>query len=204
MHGMAYPDKAIDKAQRQLLCAQHHDSITGTNNEISFVDLMIEYRECASILCDIIENACRFIASGVDVGEREKCVFVFNPLTWERGGKCWFSLPEGFICEGKTVLEDIKGNVYDTVIEGDKGFFIAKKLPAMGYSVYKIRNINTESKVISGTDTVIENAKFRLEIDPSRGGTIVSLYDKKEKNYSFNNDDCFACNNRNFKCCIKF
>ncbi len=182
MHGMSYPDKAIDKAQRQLLCAQHHDSITGTNNEISFIDLMIEYRECASILCDIIEKACRFIAGGADVGDREKCVFVFNPLTWERGGKCWFNVPAGFIPEGRTVLEDIKGNEYDTVIEGTKGYFIAKKLPAMGYSVFRIRNITgEENKIIKGRDTVIENGKFRLEIDPVRGGTVVSLYDKKEK-----------------------
>ncbi len=181
MHGMKYPDRLIDKAQRQLLCAQHHDSITGTNNEISFVDLMIEYRECASILCDVIEKACRFIAGGVSTQEREKCIFVFNPLTWERGGKCFFNVPKGFTPEGKTVLEDTKGNIYDAVIEGDTGYFIAKRLPAMGYSVYKIRSTEGEGRVVRGEDTLIENGRFRLEIDPSKGGTIVSLYDKKEK-----------------------
>lgn len=181
MHGADYPDKAIDKAERQLLCAQHHDSITGTNNEISFVDLMIEYRECASLLCGIIEDACRFIAGGVDVKEREDCIFVFNPLTWERGGKCWFSLPKNFKAESKTVLIDTKGNEYDTVITGDKGFFIAKKLPAMGYSVFRIKNIPDENKIVFGEDCVIENEKFRLEADASRGGAIVSLYDKKNK-----------------------
>lgn len=181
MHGASYPDKAIDKAQRQLLCAQHHDSITGTNNEISFIDLMIEYRECASLLCDIIENACRFIAGGVNISDRDNCIFVFNPLTWERGGKCRFNLPKGFKAEGKTVLCDVKGNEYDTVIEGDTGFFIAKKLPAMGYSVFRIKNIPDENKIITGNDTVIENGKFRLEVDPLKGGTIISLYDKKNK-----------------------
>ncbi len=181
MHGAAYPDKSLDYATRQLLCAQHHDSITGTNNEISFVDLMIEYRECASILCDIIEKACAFIAGGVKTDKREDCVFVFNPLTWERGGICWFNIPEKFAGEKSLYLTDIKGKEYPVITEGEKGRFIAEKLPAMGYSVFRVNKKEEAEEVITGKDTVIENSKFRLQVDPSKGGAIVSLYDKKEK-----------------------
>ncbi len=180
MYGAKYPDKAIDKAQRQLLCAQHHDSITGTNNEISFVDLMIEYRECAALLTDIIEKACRFIAGGIKTHTREECIFVFNPLTWERGGKCWFNIPVNFRNENGAVLVDIKGKEYPAVIEDGKGWFIADKLPAMGYSVFRIKKAD-ELSVIKGNDTFIENSKFRIVTDPLKGGTIVSLYDKREK-----------------------
>lgn len=181
MYGAKYPDKALDKAARQLLCAQHHDSITGTNNEISFIDLMIEYRECAALLCDIIEKACRFIAGGVKTQNREDCIFVFNPLTWDRGGKVWFSVPEKFRCCGFLKLSDIKGNEYTAKTEGDRGWFIAKKLPAMGYSVFRIKGEELTEKLIKAEDTVIENKRFRLEIDPLKGGTIVSLYDKTYK-----------------------
>ncbi|MBQ9946514.1 MAG: hypothetical protein IJO68_08340 [Clostridia bacterium] len=181
MHGADYPDKAIDKATRQLLCAQHHDSITGTNNEISFVDLMIEYRECASLLTDIIERACSFIASGADISDGSDVIFVFNPVTWDRGGKCWFRLPEGFTAEGQQVLTDIKGKEYPAFIEGRNGWFIAEKLPAMGYSIFRIKNTDNELSVTRGRDNTIENNRFRLEVDEERGGTIVSLYDKKEK-----------------------
>lgn len=180
MYGAKYPDKALDKAVRQLLCAQHHDSITGTNNEISFIDLMIEYRECASLLCDIIEKACRFIAGGVKTENRETAVFVFNPLTWDRGGKVWFNIPEKFKGSDFLTLTDIRGQEYTAVSEGERGWFIAKKLPAMGYSVFRIRE-KTEEAVIKGKDTVIENRFFRLEVDASRGGSIVSLYDKAHK-----------------------
>lgn len=181
MYGASYPDKALDKAMRQLLCAQHHDSITGTNNEISFIDLMIEYRECTAILCDIIEKACRFIASGVNTEKRDECIFVFNPLTWERGSKCYFNVPEKFKGHKKLKLTDLKGREYDAVIEGSRGYFVPQKLPAMGYSVFRVALASDELAVIKGKDTVIENNKFRLEIDPMRGGTIISLYDKKEK-----------------------
>ncbi len=51
--GAKYPEKALDKAWRQLLCGQHHDSITGTNNEVSFVALMVQYREAAELAAGI-------------------------------------------------------------------------------------------------------------------------------------------------------
>ncbi len=181
MYGACYPDKALDKAARQLLCAQHHDSITGTNNEISFIDLMIEYRECAALLCDIIEKACRFIAGGVKTENREECIFVFNPLTWDRGGKVWFTVPEKFRCEGFLTLTDIKGNEYTAKVDGEKGWFVAKKLPSMGYSVFRISRKDCGEVLIKGNDTVIENRFFRIEADPSKGGSIVSLYDKVHK-----------------------
>ncbi len=180
MYGKAYPDKAIDKAQRQLLCAQHHDSVTGTNNEISFIDLMIEYRECAHILTEIIEDACSFIASLVKTDAREDCVFVFNPLTWDRGGKCCFNVPEKYKNEKYLTLTDIKGRQYCAEVNEGRGMFYAVKLPAMGYSVFRVSSNTSEAKT-EAEDTVIENQRFRIVCDPERGGTIVSLYDKKAK-----------------------
>ena len=84
LYGAQYPEKALDKAWRQILCAQHHDSITGTNNEISFVDLMIEYREAVELAANIVDSAVAFIASGVNVQGAGEPVFVFNPLTHSR------------------------------------------------------------------------------------------------------------------------
>ena len=83
LYGAQVPEKALDKAWRQLLCAQHHDSITGTNNEISFVDLMIEYREAVELAAGCVDKALAFLASGVKT-QAEHPVFVFNPLTHDR------------------------------------------------------------------------------------------------------------------------
>jgi len=83
LYGAQYPEKALDKAWRQILCAQHHDSVTGTNNEISYVDLMIEYREAVELAADCVDKAIAFLASGVKT-QADRPVFVFNPLTHDR------------------------------------------------------------------------------------------------------------------------
>ena len=181
LHGAAYPELTLDKAWRQLLCAQHHDSITGTNNEISFIDLMIEYRECAELAASVVESAAKYIASGIKIADMKNAVVVFNPCTWERTGECEFILPEGFNAEF-AVITDTKGRDYPVEIKDGKGFFIPEKLPACGYSLFRLRAAENESCAhVYGSDTVISNSRFRVEVEPKNGGGIVSIYDKKEK-----------------------
>ena len=179
LHGAKYPEKAFDKAWRQLLTAQHHDSITGTNNEISFVDLMIEYREAAQIASDIIINAANYIAAEVKTENRENAVLVFNPVPNNAGGYCEFDIPESF--GGKfACLVTPDGNEIPVNIKKNKGYFLAKDIPATGYSVYKLKTLESDPDLhIFGSDRVIENEKFRLEVDKIHGG-IISIFDKTE------------------------
>ncbi|MGN1451173.1 MAG: glycoside hydrolase family 38 C-terminal domain-containing protein [Eubacteriales bacterium] len=199
--GAKYPEKALDKAWRQLLCGQHHDSITGTNNEVSFVDLMIEYREAVELAADILSRAAGYIASGVVSAEDEVPVVVFNPHTWDRTEAVSICLsldkkPESYVLTDpneetvrfRIVSCEEKDGRYEAVIE------FTPKAAAFGYSVYTLR---TEEKLglpgglelpgssvsapaQTGRDTVIENEFFRIKVDPALGGGIVSLYDKEE------------------------
>ncbi len=182
--GAEYPEKTLDKAWRQVLCAQHHDSVTGTNNEISFVDLMIEYREAAELAGDIISRACTFIAEKTDsCGEYP--VAVFNPHTWDRRDCCEISLPE-YAASGY-MLEDANGKAFDFCVIGSSDGLIRAKftplVPAMGYAVYLLKKCEkaNESGIISGSSCTIENEYYRITVDPALGGGIVSLYDKKAK-----------------------
>lgn len=179
--GASYPELTLDKAWRQLLCAQHHDSVTGTNNEISFIDLMIEYRECAELASKVVTGAAKYLAARVGTENRENAVFVFNPCTWERSGECRFDLPKSF--KGRHgVMTDTRGRKYPVEIKNGKGVFYPEKLPAMGYALFRLSAVKEENvRHISGKDTTIENRRFTLTVDPERGGTIVSLYDKIEK-----------------------
>ena len=181
LYGADYPELTLDKAWRQLLCAQHHDSITGTNNEISYIDLMIEYRECAALAADVLNGAAKYLASAAKTEDRPNAVFVFNPCTWDRGGACLFDLPAAF--KGKyAVLTDTRGREYPVELRGRKGLFYARKIPAMGYAAFRIRAVETESCAhVYGTDVRIENRRYALTVDPRQGGGIVSIYDKKEK-----------------------
>lgn len=179
LYGAKYPEKALDKAWRQVLCAQHHDSITGTNNEISFVDLMIEYREAAQTAADVLERSAKYIASLAKVDDRANTLFVFNPASTDSKGICRFDLPENF--SGKyAVITDTNGREYPVHIDGRKAFFLAGKIPATGYSLYRLEERAEDPDPVSfGSDLTIENKKLRLTVDGKHGG-IISVYDKKE------------------------
>lgn len=186
LYGAEYPEKALDKAWRQLLCGQHHDSITGTNNEISFVDLMIEYREAAELAADIVDRAVQFIASGVQLSQKHHPVFVFNPHTWDRTEPCEVYLPlnKGVACY---MLADANGNEYPlqqceekACPDGLTKALFVPKVPAMGYSVFYLKEAKAKPQS-SVADGVLENNFYKIKVDPALGGGIVSIYDKKAK-----------------------
>ena len=183
LYGAEYPEKALDKAWRQLLCAQHHDSVTGTNNEISFVDLMIEYREAVELAVDIVDKAIAFLASGVKLSQKELPVFVFNPLTQGREDACEVMLP-AYAAQGYALFDE-NGKEYPFSIlesneKGAKAVFTAR-VPALGYAVFYLKESANALPPIADNSCAIENEFFRVAVDPKRGGGITSIYDKKNR-----------------------
>jgi hypothetical protein len=187
--GAKYPEKALDKAWRQLLCGQHHDSITGTHNEISFVDLVNSYREALELGTDVLHRSLDYLGRAIDAGG--KALVVFNPLAWERtdvvraevrdvGGES-FDLqdPKGKRApfEILTVQRDKKGGIRRAEI-----VFVAERVPSMGYRAYRV--VPKAGKPAEGQKargTTIENEFYSITVDPDRGGGIVRLYDKGAK-----------------------
>ncbi len=178
-YGAEYPEKALDKAWRQVLCAQHHDSITGTNNEISFVDLMIEYREALELAGEIVRKATEFLSSGIKTPNGETAYVIFNSHAWNRLDKIEIEVDESYAdgCEftnsnGETYLADV-------IKMGDKfkAVFTAK-VPSFGYETFTIRKAESK-KADNSQDCTIENEFYSITIDKNLGGGIVSLYDKQ-------------------------
>ncbi len=189
LYGAEYPEKALDKAWRQLLCGQHHDSITGTNNEVSFVDLMIEYREAAELAADIIDRATAFIASGVKLSRDDYPVFVFNPHTWDRTEPCEVSLPMEKDTENYSMV-DADGKEYplqkydnENPSDGFMKAVFVPRVPAMGYAVYylKLKEKPVALPAVEVESHRIENEFYSIQVDPALGGGITSIYDKKAK-----------------------
>ncbi len=180
-YGAEYPEKALDKAWRQLLCAQHHDSITGTNNEISFVDLMIEYREAVELAAEIIRNAIEFLASGIKTPEGETAYVIFNPHAWDRADKIEIKVNEEYANGCEFISSD--GEKYcATVIESNgtyKAVFTAR-VPAFGYETFTVEKAEGQ-KIDSSISFTIENEFYSITVDKNLGGGIVSLYDKQAK-----------------------
>ncbi len=178
-YGAKYPEKALDKAWRQVLCAQHHDSITGTNNEISFADLMIEYREAVELAFDIVENAIDFLSSGITLKNGEQAYAVFNTHAWKRCDTVKLKINSKYDdgCE----FEDSKGNVYPATVTEENGNFYATFtacVGSFGYETYIIKKAEKNAVSAVECDT-IENEYYMVKVDKNQGGGIVSIYDKK-------------------------
>ncbi|HOV74904.1 MAG TPA: glycoside hydrolase family 38 C-terminal domain-containing protein [Candidatus Hydrogenedentes bacterium] len=190
--GAKYPEKALDKAWRQILCGQHHDSITGTHNEISFVDLMNSYREILELGTECLNRSIAFLGEAVRGDKKEQTYAVFNSLAWERTdvaqlsvsdvGAPNFSLrdPRGknVAFEVLRVVRDAKGHVREADIR-----FVAVKMPSLGYRAYTVvpKSSGTLPACKTTDGRIIENAFYRITVDPARGGGISSIYDKTAK-----------------------
>jgi len=190
--GAAYPDLALDKAWRQLLFNSHHDAITGTSCDKSYLDMLQGYREALGLIGQCTARALDDIASKVDLSASEGIpIIVFNTLNWVRTSaaraRITFQKPVASFAlsqpNGKdlpfcllSAQEDGKG-IHSAEIE-----FVARDVPAMGYATYQIRPSTKGSlprwKARQG-DLSIENQFYKVTVDPSRGGGISSILDKE-------------------------
>ncbi|HOZ46037.1 MAG TPA: glycoside hydrolase family 38 C-terminal domain-containing protein [Candidatus Hydrogenedentes bacterium] len=186
--GAQYPEKALDKAWRQILCGQHHDSITGTHNEISFVDLMNAYREVLELGGDVLDKSLDYIGRAIDAGVKRPLT-VFNSLAWPRtdvvraevalDGLERFAIADR---KGRRVPFEVTRWHRDATGKARSAeiCFVARNVPSLGYRTYQVVAADKAvPEVVTQAGTIVENAFYRIEVDPERGGGIVSLYDKK-------------------------
>ena len=190
--GAAYPEKALDKAWRQLLCAQHHDSITGTHNELSYVDLMNTYREVLELGTDVLDRTLDYLGKAVESKDIERPLIVFNAMAWERSDVVRARIAAGGL-ENFAILDHKGKNVPFEIVEAARNrnggiaeadiAFVAKKMPSLGYRRYQVVSSDkpVRERKSSPGRTSIENKFYKITVDPARGGGIVSLYDKKAK-----------------------
>lgn len=176
--GAKYPERAFDKAWRQVLCGQHHDSVTGTNNEISFADLMIQYREAAEIAAGLAKNAARHLSAHIARGDG-RTVVLFNTQAFDRTDPAVITLDAPADLSVCRLLDASGGEVPFEVIS-DTALRCIAKVPSMGFSALTLcTGIPAAAEAAASEETVIENDFLRVRVDPSRGGGIVSLFDKK-------------------------
>ena len=191
--GAEYPDKALDKAWRQLLFNQHHDAITGPLCDRSYIDLMLGYREALELGREVLDNSLDYIGKYIDTSgvrsENAVPFAVFNSLNWERTDVCRIevSFPQGvdnfkvIDHTGKEVCFEIlqvNRNGNGKIIKAEI-LILAEDVPSLGYKVfYAVPMEGSPAEIPSSEGNTIENDFFRITVDPTLGGGIVSLYDK--------------------------
>ncbi|HET9060886.1 MAG TPA: glycoside hydrolase family 38 C-terminal domain-containing protein [Acidimicrobiales bacterium] len=87
--GYAYPERALDKAWRQLVFNSHHDGITGSESDQVYLDLLGGWREAFELARGVKERALAELSShtpGPAVGADGATVVVFNRMGHPRSG----------------------------------------------------------------------------------------------------------------------
>ena len=119
----------------------------------------------------VLENGLRALAAAVAVpGQR---IVVFNPLPWDRDGLVSLGNEGPF-----AAVKDVDtGQMLPVGRCGDSLQFLAQDVPSMGYRSYVPVGTGPEIPSEEADAEVIENAFFKVALDPDRG-VIASLMDK--------------------------
>ena len=176
LKGARYPDDALDKAWRQVLFGQHHDALTGTPCDVSYLDLMAGYREALELANTALNAATQHLADRVE-GEAGRRVVVFNPLNHDRGGIV--NLPNG---SGTVEALNANGDVLPSEVDGDMLRVLVDATPGIGYTTLDLRPTDAPTTAppvaVPEQPCAIENEFWRVEFDAARGGGITSILDK--------------------------
>ncbi|GGO25995.1 alpha-mannosidase [Deinococcus humi] len=197
--GLPYPHADLERAWKRVLFNQFHDILAGTSIESAYEDARNEYGEALATAQHLTNAALQRISWRVTVPrvEGSKPYVVFNPHPWatrvpiehETGG-----VPEEF-----TVTDDSGQPVpaqrvrsEATVTGWRKRLTWMAELPPFGYRTYTVRpEAGPETLQVDASDLHLENAAFRLEIDPQTGG-IARLLDKRSGAEVFSDTAAFG------------
>ncbi len=194
--GKPYPEKELGAAWQLVATNHHHDNITGTIPSEVAKSAFGRYEEAGKILKYSIERLLTELSSQINTKPPPaladaKPLLVFNSLPWERDDVVEIDIPlaEPFTslrifdsagkelpCQLLRIRRDIAGKRVAKII------FVAEGIPSLGYSIFYAHPGETPTDTagaISINETEIENTYYRLSIDPERGGSLISIYDKE-------------------------
>ncbi len=206
LHGAPYPDAALDKAWRQLIFGGHHDAITGTESDQVYLDLLGGWREAYERGDGVRREAARHLAGLADTRPRgslpaaDRAVVVFNTLAatrdglvtvtlrCEQPGTCWLELRDSGGARVTALADGLRLHPDGTLAEVTLTF-LATGVPGLGYRTYWAESVPAQAAATAAppdqagwaqaAGTVIENAYYRVEADPERGGGLTSVLDKR-------------------------
>ena len=201
--GTPYPAASLDKAWRQLAFGAHHDAITGSEGDQTYLDLLGGWREAWERGDDARAAAVRQLsgladtasAAPPDAPARSMAVVVVNSLSLDRSGMATVELavPAGwpawlrllddagadvpFLAEGVHRAPD--GTLTQVTLT-----FRAAGVPGVGYRTFLA--VPADEALEAGWQAVaadvppshIENDHLLVQADPARGGTLARVLNK--------------------------
>lgn len=187
--GRAWPAADFEEGWRTLLLAQHHDCwivpYNGRRGD-TWADKVTRWTNSSNHIADE-KIAYLFGVGGI---ADSKTIRVFNTLSTVRTDGVSLPLPENVKGTGLGVF-DQKGKEIPSQIsdehDGIRLIYFEATVPAMGYSTYLLKEKKSKSsraaaEKLSNGNLKIETDYYSALIDPTKGGTITSLVDKKNNN----------------------
>ncbi len=166
-----YPEPALAKAWVQLAYGAHHDAITGSESDQVYLDLLTGWREAWEIGSTVRDNALAAL-SGAFGGAP---IMVWNPLAHKRTDVATVRLAEPL--SGGVALVDDQGDRVPVLVEADGRTltWVARDVPGLGFRAYRVEPGDAGLGWQRVDDAAIANGRYRIRVDPDRGGGVVSL-----------------------------
>lgn len=178
--GAKYPDKALDKAWRQLLLGQHHDGMAGPSCDRAYLDLVAGYRDALDLAGEALTGALDYIGKAIDTSAGGTPIAVFNPVAAKRTDICRAKLTFNKPTKAVKVTDASGAEIPCQVLNSGKSVevaFVARDAPSLGYKLYYAEPAKA-LPTSSAQGYEIENEFYKITVDPAKGGCITSLIDK--------------------------
>src|SRR4051794_4131892 len=175
--GSSYPDAALAKAWVQLAYGAHHDGITGSESDQVYLDLLTSWRDAHDLAAEVRDDALAVLSARVGVPGDGLPVVVWNSLNHSRTDVVTVRLEEPML--GVAVTDDA-GRAVPALVEhaGHSVTFRAADVPPLGWRAYRVEPAARDDQGWVAVDgTTIESGRFRVTVDPARGGGVASLLD---------------------------
>ena len=183
----------IEFAWRQLLFAQSKQGVAFGGSELVFADCLDALHQALDAATAARNGSLRLIAARVDTQPKQSALsmLLFNSLPWRQEGlvRCTVDVTTDFSpfsltdAEGEPIpfeIEKVDSDAEDHPTHAHL-IWVQSQMPATGYvGVRRTPAHDVQAPYLKRAQrqTWVENEFFRVEIDPDRGGGIVSLFDK--------------------------
>lgn len=188
------PYAVFEQAWKSTLFNQFHDILAGTSLEAAYNDARDTYGEAMAIAERALNYAVQSFAWNINIPQQDNArpIAVFNPHTWHV--KTYVEL-ESNKWKDDAVMVDAQDQpvpfqkIPSATVTGRVRLGFLADLPPLGYQVYHLMPTRTPGtfQTVSASDGVLENKRFRLEID-TETGYVTSLYDKQSEVETFSGD----------------
>ena len=173
MTGVDYPQAALAKAWVQLAYGAHHDAITGSESDQVYLDLLTGWRDAWELGRAARDNSLELLSGAVDTQAGD--VIVWNPLTQRRSDIVTARLDPPPAAGVRLLDADGAETPAHVEDDGRSVTWLARDMPSLGWRAYRL----VPADEVTGWEPVpgfeILNEHYRLEVDPARGGAVVSL-----------------------------